>query len=66
MPMQMPEHSERGVESRCPACGAGNPLPFRALRSSTVYVCRDCGHKWEGSGYSPVARSMVERPAVDD
>lgn len=41
--------ADRVRELRCPRCQASGATPFRALRSSLVYLCRDCEYEWEGA-----------------
>ena len=35
-------------------------MPFRSLRSSTVYLCPDCEHQWEGERTEPAPLDTPE------
>jgi ribosomal protein L37AE/L43A len=44
----MPTTLDRFIEPNCPRCHSSGTTLFRSLRSSAVYLCRDCEHEWEG------------------
>ena len=49
--------ADRPIDLYCPRCQSTGAVHFRSLRSSAVYLCRDCEHQWEieGEGNGVVA-----------
>lgn len=39
----------RVIGFHCPRCHSSGATLFRSLRSSAIYLCRDCEHEWEGA-----------------
>ena len=40
---------DRVIGFHCPRCHSSGARLFRSLRSSAIYLCRDCEHEWEGA-----------------
>jgi len=66
----MPGTSSENRSVSCPRCQSSNAMLFRALRSSLVYLCRDCEHQWEaatqGEGEVMSAWGHGERARLGD
>ena len=42
--------ADRPIDLNCPRCQSTDAMHFRSLRSSAVYLCRECEHQWEVEG----------------